>query len=156
MGFPCDQWISVILKPNIIGIPRAEQHHFQLYAALALDMVWFERNKVVHGDSCVDPWLLAQHLRQLCIQHLDAWALNSVTQSLAWKPPAPGVIKVNVDVAVRASFSMAACICRDYGGIILHAETQKLCSVDPTVGEAEALWLGIQVASTCSWRQVLF
>ncbi|KAB1212957.1 hypothetical protein CJ030_MR5G005103 [Morella rubra] len=51
---------------------------------------------------------------------------------------------------------MAACICRDYRGIILHVETKRLCSIDPTVGEAEALWLGIQVASNHSWRQVLF
>lgn len=63
MGFPMTKWISVILKPTIIGIPRAEHHHFQLYAVLALDLVWFERNKVVHGDSCMAPWLLAQRLR---------------------------------------------------------------------------------------------
>lgn len=71
------------------------------------------------------------------------WSSSPSLPRLVWQPPSVGVVKINVDVAVLPHRSMAACFCRDHWGDILHAETTRLHSVDPTVGEAAALWLGV-------------
>lgn len=51
---------------------------------------------------------------------------------------------------------MAACVCGDSRGTIVFAATKKLSTTDPTVGEAEALWLGVQMADRFSGLPVLF
>lgn len=37
-------WISIILEPSVLGIPRGEMHHFQLFALNAIDVVWFQES----------------------------------------------------------------------------------------------------------------
>ncbi|KAB1221129.1 hypothetical protein CJ030_MR3G024374 [Morella rubra] len=112
------------------------------------------RNQVVHGGSpTVIPRLVAR-LQQTTLQHLVAWQFHHPRFSVSWVPPLPGSFKINVDVATHDAFSLAACICRDASGRIVHAEARRLLSVDPTVGEAAALWLGIQVAVNSSWDYV--
>ncbi|KAB1213708.1 hypothetical protein CJ030_MR5G004851 [Morella rubra] len=51
---------------------------------------------------------------------------------------------------------MAACVCCDFLGTVIHTETKKLATVDPLVGEAEAMLSGVQVACLAVWSDVLF
>lgn len=48
------EWIQKILHPHwLIGISLEDQHHFQLFAVNAIDIVWGGRNHIVHeGKSC--------------------------------------------------------------------------------------------------------
>lgn len=151
--YPNVHWISIVLDPGIIGILVAEYHHFQLYAVNALDVVWFERNRIVHEScDCEMPLVLARR-RRVTMHHVNAWQLRHQHLSHEWHPPDPGVIKINVDVAIRPSYAMAACVCRHFQGLFL--ETKLLDVVDPLVGEVEALWLGVHIAARMGWSQVI-
>ncbi|KAB1224867.1 Tetraketide alpha-pyrone reductase 1 [Morella rubra] len=115
---PIVHWISVIIDPALIDIPVEERHHFQLYAANALDVVWFERNRIVHGKPPSEIPALLDKLRRITQQHVVAWRANSQYRAIGWLPPPP-------------SFAMAACVCCDFVGTIIHTETKKLSTVDP-------------------------
>ncbi|KAB1204134.1 hypothetical protein CJ030_MR8G004031 [Morella rubra] len=44
----------------------------------------------------------------------------------------------------------------DFRGVFLHVETKLLAVIDPLVGEAEALCLGVNIAGRLEWSQVIF
>lgn len=75
--------------------------------------------------------------------------------NVAWFPPPPGVFKINVDIAIRPSFLVAAIVCRDSAGVIFHAETSILAALDPMVGEAYAVQLGVKVAGFLQLRDLI-
>lgn len=153
---PFIHWIAIILDLSSLGIPASDFHHFQLYAVNAIDVVWHYRNSITHGDSAVDLRILVERVRRISWLHVSAWKAAPLKLSPTWRPPTSDVIKINVDVAVKSSFSFAACVCWDHLNFILFAETWKLSMVDPTVGVAEALCLGMEVARRRHWSQVLF
>jgi hypothetical protein len=46
---PISDWILAVIYPlDRLAIPLAETRKFQLFAALALDFIWFFRNKLIH------------------------------------------------------------------------------------------------------------
>jgi hypothetical protein len=46
------EWIKGILSPHsTFGIPVVDSYHFQIYAAVLCDVMWFSRNQVVHRVS---------------------------------------------------------------------------------------------------------
>ncbi|KAB1215305.1 hypothetical protein CJ030_MR4G018391 [Morella rubra] len=116
--------------------------------------------KQTRGGPHIEPllWCCDTSLQQppqlLQVVGLSKWSL--LWRSSGWLPPLPGIIKVNVDVAMRPLFAMAACVCRDHQGKILYAAAKKLCCVDSTMGEAEALWFGVSIANQFSWPDVIF
>lgn len=91
---------------------------------------------------------LVECVRRISWQHVEGWKTAHPKRSLVWQPPVPGVTKIHVDVAVQSNFSMAVCVCWDH--------LNNLPSVDPTVGEAEALCLGMAVVVHLNWQHVLF
>lgn len=119
-------------------------------------MVWYERNQVIHGAARTDICTLVARVHQVYSSHIAVWHQHQQVSSPVWQPLDPGSVKINVDVATRPHFSMVACICRDFQRRVLHVETKRLQTVDPTLGEAEALWLGVQVADRFSWETVYF
>jgi hypothetical protein len=44
------QWPDIILHPEKIGIPLPDIHLFQLFATVACDQIWMDRNKALHED----------------------------------------------------------------------------------------------------------
>ncbi|KAB1219795.1 hypothetical protein CJ030_MR3G005804 [Morella rubra] len=155
-ALPFSHWLSIILDPTPLGIPSSDFHHFQLYAVNAIDVVWHYRNGITHGESAVNMGFLVERVRRISWQHVTAWQSAPLKLSPTWRPPDPGVIKINVDVAVRNSLSFAACVCRDHLHTVVYVETRKLLMVDPSVCEAEALCLGMEVALRHQWPQVMF
>lgn len=61
--------------------------------------------------------------------------------SLAVPPPAHW--KINFDVAIRHSFALAVCVCRDSEGHVLFVRTKRLPPCSPLMGEA---WAALYVA----------
>lgn len=135
--------MNIILDPRLLGISLEDFHQFQFFAVNAIDMVWHQHNRVVHGEDGIEILHLVDRVRRTSLSHLAAWKSFCPLSPPVWYPPL-WCIKINVDVAVRSSFSMAACVGKDSLGNVLHAETRKLLKVDPTIGEVEALWLGVE------------
>lgn len=48
-------WLRYILYPMKFGIPVDQIHLFQLFASNAIDMTWFNKNRIVHGQTYMDP-----------------------------------------------------------------------------------------------------
>ncbi|KAB1212819.1 hypothetical protein CJ030_MR5G010119 [Morella rubra] len=76
---------------------------------------------MVHGTPTAVQRLAAR-LQQTTLQHLMAWRFHYPRFFCCLVPPAPASFKINVDVATRPTFSVAACLCRDDTGCIVHAE----------------------------------
>ena len=49
------KWISSIISPgSSLGIPPVDQHKFQIFTAVACDILWFYRNKAFHDGASFD------------------------------------------------------------------------------------------------------
>lgn len=71
-----------------IGTPLEDQHHFQLFAVNAMDMVWSSRNRVVHERIGCEAKDLALPVRKLSSEHRVAWRQNlEPTSTQPWQPP---------------------------------------------------------------------
>lgn len=63
-SFHISSWIKAISEPSkYLEIPSKEVHDFQLFAAIAMDMIWYSRNQVVHNSSKIDMPSLLKQLR---------------------------------------------------------------------------------------------
>jgi hypothetical protein len=147
---PIADWVLAILDPvTWLSIPKFEVKKFQLFAVLAMDLIWFSRNKLIHEAVTPVPDKIQLQLSSLVSRHVSAWK-DAALPSL-WIPPLPGSFKANFDVAVRDSFSVAAAVISDSSGDIIFAATSKLLGTDALMGEAAAALLASQLASLPAW-----
>jgi hypothetical protein len=57
-------WIIGIIHPfSSLGIPLADTHLFQIFAAVLCDLLWFSRNKAIHEGVILDINALAKSIR---------------------------------------------------------------------------------------------
>jgi hypothetical protein len=141
------EWIQLIISPgSSFGIPLMDQHKFQIFAAVACDILWFYRNKAYHDGLSYDAISVSRHINKITLEHYQAWHPSSSTLEETWTPPPTNWVKINFDTAIRDSFSAQAAICRDDKGHILQAISQISISCSPNVGEAMAAQLAISLA----------
>ena len=88
---------------QLIGIALEDQHRFQLFAVIAIDLLWMARNFVVHEGKLCGVQELASRVGKLSCDHWHAWQQKNalVQEKYVWKAPPNGKVKVNVDVAIR-------------------------------------------------------
>jgi hypothetical protein len=123
-----------------------DQHKFQIFAAVACDILWFYRNKAYHDGLSYDAISVSKHINKISLEHYQAWHSSSSTLEDTWTPPPTNWVKINFDTAIRDSFSAQAAICRDDKGHILQATSQISISCSPNEGEAMAAQLAISLA----------
>lgn len=137
-------WIQIILDPVwYLGLEITAVPEFQLFAAIALDLLWVARNRVVHDNFQATPLGVLHQILKCFKEHAAAWKnLPSLRQPISSSSFQPGKYhRMTFDVAVRPSFSMGSAVLFDSAGAVLKAWTARSLSVDPLVGEAEAaLW----------------
>lgn len=117
-----------------------------LAAALTLDVLWFNRNRVAHGQAPTEPEFLIQEVHRRYHSHKLAWSCMNEGLRKHWEPPEPGQINVNYDVAVQAGRLIFAAITRDSQGQILHARSGTIEGLNPIKGEARAARLACEMA----------
>jgi hypothetical protein len=128
------------------GIPLRDQHKFQIFAAVACDILWFYRNKAYHDGLSYDAISVSRHINKITLEHYQAWHPSSSTLEETWTLPPTNWVKIKFDTTIRDSFSAQAAICRDDKGHILQAISQINISCSPNVGEAMAAQLAILLA----------
>jgi hypothetical protein len=149
-------WIKGILTPNLsFGIPLADLHLFQIFAAVLCDLLWFSRNQAVHKGEIPDALKLAEKIKKVTSEHFAAWSLKKKIVKEKWSKPPLGFCKVNFDTAIREDFSAQAAVCRDSNGVILKVLSQILPSCSPVFGEALAAQLASDLASFMKLDQVI-
>jgi ribonuclease HI len=124
---------------------------FQIFVAVACDILWFYKNKALHDDVAFDARFVSAHINKISLEHFIAW--HPPTQELEekWIPPPPNWVKFNFDTVIRDSFSAQAMVCRDSKGRILHLSSQISSSCTPNVGEARAALLACSISASLSF-----
>jgi hypothetical protein len=141
------EWIKLIISPgSAFGIPLVDQHKFQIFAAVACDILWFYRNKAYHDGISYDAISVSKHINKITLEHFQAWHSSTSTLEDTWTPPSSNWVKINFDTAIRDFFSTQVAICRDDKGHILQAISQINFSCSPNEGEAMAAQLAISLA----------
>ena len=59
--------------PTYFGIPIANCHLFQIFAAVLCDLIWFARNKAAHEGTIPDISSLVSSIRKTFLDHATAW-----------------------------------------------------------------------------------
>jgi hypothetical protein len=140
-------WIKGIINPfSSLGIPLADSHLFQIFAAVLCDLLWFSKNKAYHEGVIPDINSLANSIRKTTLQHAAAWLSPSPVVQERWSPPPAGSFKVNFDTAIPEQFSVQAAVCRDSQGLILKALSQISPLCEANFGEALAAQLAASLA----------
>jgi hypothetical protein len=136
--------VLAIISPAVTsGIPKAEVHKFQLFAALAMDYIWRARNQLLHEGSRPSLNTTIHQISNTFNHHINAW--KDLTLPSIWTPPVLGWIKGNFDAAVRGSFVVATTMISDDNGSIFAAATLKLSSTYALQGEVHAALLAARL-----------
>lgn len=129
-----------------------------LFASLCIELIWKERNKIVHDKERTPLDQLIWELRSLFVSYSAALLQppQIVSSQLSkWLAPPSPFVKVNVDAAVRSFFSVVAGVARDSEGRVLGVFAEKIASIDPLVAEGSALLVVIDFAVSRDWRFVV-
>lgn len=153
---PLIDWIRLIILPRADWLPPEEHHHFQLFALNMLDIVWMARNTIVHEGGTIEVLELIRKIRNLSVEHLQAWQqVSGVQQPVHWQPPPLGFIKLIFDVAVHEEFAVGAAVLRNDQGNVVGAVVKKLSTTDPLEGELLAAEIGIKEAGRQGIKRLL-
>jgi hypothetical protein len=142
-------WVRVILYPDaLLHIPFLERHRFQVFAAVACDLLWFHRNKAFHDGLTFEARTVTNLIYTSYHQHCNAWSDKLFPKLEKWIRPPLHWFKINFDTAIRDSFSSQAAICRDHEGRLIKVATQIQSACSPNKGEALAAQLAVSLASS--------
>ncbi|XP_042969130.1 uncharacterized protein LOC122301822 [Carya illinoinensis] len=151
-----NHWIECILSPNkILGIFSNEEHSFQIFALVAMDSIWFLRNKVVHDAITPDLEMFISQTLKIHKEHCEAWDNVMINNSHNWKAIPKDHHILTFDVAVRENGSTAAAICRKDEGDIDFIQTSFIHSTNPNQGEATALLIGLKAAKEANIQNLI-
>lgn len=66
-------WIKIIINPvRRLNLLLFDEHAFMLFAAFAMDIVWFARNQKIHNLTPADPNQIFRRVQSSLRQHLLA------------------------------------------------------------------------------------
>ena len=100
--------------------------------ANTVSLIWIIRNRAAFEDvgSSLEKipdqaWTLVQEFNLLRLVHPK---IPRTARSIRWKPPPPGMVKVNFDGAIFSTQSLAglSVVVRDPAGLVLVALSQKI------------------------------
>jgi hypothetical protein len=67
-----DQFNHLSGKLLWYGIPLVDQHKFQIFAAVACDILWLYRNKAYHDGNSYDTISVSNHINKITLEHFQA------------------------------------------------------------------------------------
>jgi len=67
-------WVQqIIFLGTSLHIPRMDHHKFQIFAAVACDLLWFYINKSHHEGINIDIRPISQHINKVIMEYFNAW-----------------------------------------------------------------------------------
>jgi hypothetical protein len=106
-------WLFIILNPATIGIPQADSHMFQIFAAVACDQLWFSRNKAHHDNHVPNALVISATINKIVLEHHSDWSTTLIKNPEVWKKPSSPFYKINYDTSIHPSFSAQAAVIRN-------------------------------------------
>jgi len=142
-------WVQQIISLGTsLHIPPTDHHKFQIFTAVACDLLWFYRIKSHHEGISIDVCLISQHINRVTMEHFNAWHPSLPIVMEKWQPPPHPWVKINFDTAIRGSFSVQAAVCRNSQGKIIHMASLLSPPCQLNYGEALATKLAVSMASS--------
>lgn len=149
-------------------VDKVDREQLSTFASLTW-ATWFCRNKhVFEAQVSVDPISVAAGFVKLKVDYLAyarrvgptggvASLPSRVSSAVAWSPPPPGVVKVNVDAHIRneggVQFGMVA---RDDSGKLVATGVRRMAvNWDPCLAEAGAARFGVEIAHRLRLTKVI-
>jgi hypothetical protein len=149
-------WIKGILNPHsFFGVPFADTHPFQIFAAVMCDMMWFSRNQAMHKGVIPEALKLAENIRRVYSEHIAAWSQKQNTKKDTWTKPSQDWCKISFKAIIKNFFSIQVAVCKNNRGEIMQILTQirPLCS--QLNAEALAANLAAQLALTMQLKKFI-
>jgi hypothetical protein len=73
-------WVQQIISlGTFLNIPTVDHHKFQIFAAVACDLLWFYRNKSHYEVINIDIHLISNHINMVTMEHFHAWHPSPIT-----------------------------------------------------------------------------
>ncbi|KAL0300641.1 UNVERIFIED_CONTAM: putative mitochondrial protein [Sesamum radiatum] len=123
--------------------PNSTQEEFITFWIAVLDLIWGNRNNILHGKPKMEPDAVARIAHTHTVEHSQAQVLKSLKASSVvfdkWLPPPEGWLKVNTDAAFSDGEGMVACVIRNHEGTIICAKSERIWAHDPTAAEVLVL-----------------
>jgi hypothetical protein len=85
-------WVQQIISlGTFLNIPSSNHHKFQIFAAVACDLLWFYRNKSYHEGIIIDIHHISKHINLIAMEHYNTWhpSLPTASEMEKWIPPNP-------------------------------------------------------------------
>ncbi|GAB2235025.1 hypothetical protein Droror1_Dr00004302 [Drosera rotundifolia] len=122
---------------------------------MILNGVLTHRNEVVHGAKTKPARLIHQHDQALS-SSARLGTRRTDEASRVWKAPPMGFIKINVDAGTRVQgVTSLGALARDHTGRLIAAVgSNSTQSLEPAIGEAMALRLGLELARCWSMDNI--
>jgi hypothetical protein len=151
------KWIKVILTPrNFLNIPTYQHHYFQIFAAVACDLLWVSRKKAYNEGISINAISLSRRINKLAMEHSKAWlSIRPKPIIEKWIPLPQSSFKINFDTAIQDNFSARAAICRNHLGQIIKMDSIINPPCQPNMGEALKAQLAISLAISLDLSQVI-
>ena len=110
--------VSTLLSPpKELELNEESKEALLLSGALIMDFIWKQRNRVAFDGGIVMMEDLRRGARKIFKEHWGVRAIQiiscSAKRSSNWSRPPIGIIKMNVDAAIRSSFSVIAAVAKD-------------------------------------------
>ena len=119
--------------------------------------IWHSRNRITHDDDQLDPFSSVRRIREdlavLDIPHAHA----SILPGHGWRPPDPGVIKINTDAALSMDSDKvgAGGVARSSNALLGAWSKPHVGVTDPFIGETLALRDGVIFANLRGFTHVI-
>jgi hypothetical protein len=152
-------WIKAIINPiSVLGIQKKEVNQFILNVVVVCDLLWMKRNEVNRNQCSPDPLETAIQIKQVVIQHYQAWDYKVFDRGkqVGWSPPFPSNVKVNYDAAIGSNGAFLAAVCGDHNSKIISIWTEYCDCFSPMIAAARAALLTVKRMKEAGFTNVIF
>lgn len=111
-----------------LNIQTSEKHHFQIFAIIAVDSIWFLRNKIIHEALNPNIENFVNDTLKIYKEHCEAWGNEQINKSHKVNPIPKDHNLLTFNVVVRSSGSTTATICRLEEGTPIFVQTRQIKS----------------------------
>jgi hypothetical protein len=87
ISIPCPNGLAPSSPREALLVPLLDHHKFQIFAAVACNILWFYRNKAFHEGASFNAILVSNHINKISLEHLQAWHSSSTDLDETWLPP---------------------------------------------------------------------
>ena len=153
------QLVQLIVNPpsNLVPI-EIPIDQFQTMGVITWEQIWNLRNQIIFKKSEANMQVALLSIERKLHEHSTVWIQQDTNktpmQTMIWKAPAFGSLKINCDAAVVEKEVCVAAVVRDWEGNIIAAGTRMESKGTVNQAEAKGIKCAILMAKLLGLRKV--